>query len=94
MIKEQPKPVGYICVEKQTGAYDGIYTDQSDAEHMAGFLQALWKDSSWALKTAFQGDTVRDRFHTEESMHKKLRNLYGKENYQAADAYDRLSGAV
>ncbi|WP_252180209.1 hypothetical protein [Endozoicomonas sp. 4G] len=84
------KPTGYICVEMETGACDGIYTEKSTAEFMIGFLAALWFGSHWTLKTAYKGDTVRNRFHHEQHMEEKLRRLYGEPDYEAADEYYRL----
>ena len=85
----EPVPVGYICVEMETGACDGIYYEKSEAERMAGFNQALWTGSHWTLITAFKGDSVRGRFHMEDSIRKNLYNFYGAPNYKAADLYDR-----
>ena len=84
----------YICVEKETGAYDGFYMEKAIAEHMAGFHQALWKGSNWDTKVSFKGDVVSSRFHADSAMRKNLERLYGEKDYKAADEYDRLSQAV
>lgn len=90
MSNTNTKPTGYICVEMETGACDGIYTEKSTAKHMIGFMNNLWSGSHWILMNSYSVSNFRNRFHREQPMQEKLKRLYGDPDYDAADKYDKL----
>ena len=75
------KPHGYILVEQDTGARDGVYFEKKDAIRLKDFHQSVWKGSTWTIIAAFKGDSVRGRFHRDDPMRSRLINKYGEPNY-------------
>ena len=90
MTEQKKRSTGWMCVEERTDARDGTYIDKAIAECMCGFLQATWRGSVWNIVPDYRGDGVGVKFHADEPMNNRLISLYGPENYEAADAYDKV----
>lgn len=85
---------GYICLEKETGAFDGTYTNESAAQAMAGYHQSLWAGSSWVVTPVSEARTSIHKFHAFDSVRKELESLYGPMNCNAGDDYDKGLGLI
>ena len=94
MKKQNEQPCGWICVEKQTNACDGIYTEKASAEYQCGRKNTVWEGSQWDLEPVFRGYGMIENYHRDEPMRNELISWYGKPNYKAADEYDRAHGRI
>ena len=94
MTQRKNKPCGWMCVEKHTGARDGIYREKAVAEYQCGWKQVVWSGSTWDLVPAFRGDSITEYWHRSEPMYSRLVSRYGKPDYEAADEYDRAHGRI